>query len=410
MAKDEIANMKFYSDKLKQVRKKLKISSEELALKMGIHRTTLSSWERNKVMPSESKVRSIAKALDIPVNEISDLIPDQARSSIDISSATKTLDNLINTEKKSKNNRISALITELKKLDKEFNNASLIIEALISSINSIYYIKNCDSQYVIANKSFLKNLSLNEKYIVSGNTDFDFFPKDEASHNDEEDRKVILSGKSILDKEDYIPGSRRKKWGIISKTPILDAHGNIEGLIGMFVDITERRKGEVFRKIIEQCLMSQDIYFWIGKGLEKNEEGQLRIKNMLYTMQSKSVQYLLKGREHFSLNDNRDFLVSLMIEKSTFPDFFKSTDDYSIEVSEFKLKDPFDANIIYDVRELIGYDRKRELYFGVAFELLYPKKLETQKQFFIESMRKQSISEETIKKIINEVSALEKVQ
>ena len=225
--------MKFYSDKLKQVRKKLKISSEELALKMGIHRTTLSSWERNKVTPSEVKVRSIAKSLDVSVEEISDLTPDKSRSPIDISPASSTLSNLINKEKKSKNSRISALISELTKLDKEFNNASLIIEALISSISAIYYIKNCDSKYVIANKSFLQNLSLNEKCVVLDKTDFEFFSKDEALRNDEEDRLVISSGKEILDREDYIPGSRRKKWGIISKTLILDAQGNIEGLIGL---------------------------------------------------------------------------------------------------------------------------------------------------------------------------------
>jgi len=408
MAKDEIANMKFYSDKLKQVRKKLKISSEELALKMGIHRTTLSSWERNKVTPSEVKVRSIAKSLDVSVEEISDLTPDKSRSPIDISHASSTLSNLINKEKKSKNSRISALISELTKLDKEFNNASLIIEALISSISAIYYIKNCDSKYVIANKSFLQNLSLNEKCVVLDKTDFEFFSKDEALRNDEEDRLVISSGKEILDREDYIPGSRRKKWGIISKTLILDAQGNIEGLIGMFVDITERRKGEIFRKIIEKCMIHQDIQFWIGKGLGKNNKNEFNIKNMLYRMESKSTKYLLKGREHFSINDNRNFLVSLIIEKPKFPDFSKSNEDCPVSVLEYKLRDPFDSNILYDIRELIGHDRKRELYFGFAFELLYPKKLEAQKELFIKSMKKHNIPADIIRQITDEVSAEQK--
>lgn len=401
--------MKFYSEKLKQVRKKLKVSSEELAHKMGIHRTTFSSWERNKVIPSEVKVRSIAKTLDISVEEISDLTPDKPRSAIDISPASKTLKNLINTENKSKNIRISALISELKKLDKEFNDASLIIEALISSISAIYYIKNCDSKYVIANKSFLQNLSLNEKCIVLDKTDFDFFPKDEALRNDEEDKQLISSGKSIQNREDYIPGSRRRKWGIISKAPIFDSHGNIEGLIGMFIDITERKKGEIFREIIEQCIMHQDIQFWIGKGLKKNDKKEFKVKNMLYRMESKSTMYLLKGREHFSIKDNRDFLVSLIIGKPNFPDFSKSTDDCPITVSEYKLRDPFDPNILYDIRELIGYDRKRELYFGLAFEIFYPKKLQAQKNLFIESMRKRNIPDEIIRQITNEVSASESI-
>ncbi|HBM15770.1 MAG TPA: hypothetical protein DD381_05420 [Lentisphaeria bacterium] len=58
------------------------------------------------------------------------------------------------------------------------------------------------------------------------------------------DKEVLTTGKSILDKEDYIPGNRKTKWGIMSKIPILDLDGKIEGLLGFFVDITDRKKAE----------------------------------------------------------------------------------------------------------------------------------------------------------------------
>ena len=58
------------------------------------------------------------------------------------------------------------------------------------------------------------------------------------------DKQVLADGKSILDKECYIPGSRKTKWGIMSKIPILDFEGKIEGIVGYFRDITAHRKAE----------------------------------------------------------------------------------------------------------------------------------------------------------------------
>ena len=42
----------------------------------------------------------------------------------------------------------------------------------------------------------------------------------------------------------YIPGTRKKGWGLISKIPILDLKGNIAGIVGTIVNITERKIAE----------------------------------------------------------------------------------------------------------------------------------------------------------------------
>jgi transcriptional regulator with XRE-family HTH domain len=60
--------MKFYSSNLKEIRKQKKCSSQELADKLGLHRTTISGWERDKIIPNEYKIRQIAKALNISVD------------------------------------------------------------------------------------------------------------------------------------------------------------------------------------------------------------------------------------------------------------------------------------------------------------------------------------------------------
>lgn len=43
----------------------------------------------------------------------------------------------------------------------------------------------------------------------------------------------------------------------------------------------------------------------------------------------------------------------------------------------------------YDVHQITGYERKHDLYFSLAYEALDSKKLEEQKQNFINSMSKE---------------------
>jgi PAS domain S-box-containing protein len=77
-----------------------------------------------------------------------------------------------------------------------------------------------------------------------GKRDSDLLPQNEAIINAEMDKQVIADGKSILNRECFIPGSRKTKWGIMSKIPIFDQEGKIEGLVGFFIDITSRKKLE----------------------------------------------------------------------------------------------------------------------------------------------------------------------
>ena len=236
--------MELYIEKLKAARRRKRITIEELANKMGISRITLGAWENAKRVPSEAKIRMLAKVLDVPANEISDLEPDQPISGINLAPLDLSINSLINEDKEINKNRITTLISGIMGLNKELFNAKLIIGAMLSSLPSVFYIKGPNLKYITANEVFLKNISLNKNFIVNGKTDSDFFPNSEAKNNYEMDKDVLTTGKSILNREGYIPGTRKTKWGLISKIPILDSEGKIEGLVGYFVDITERKKSE----------------------------------------------------------------------------------------------------------------------------------------------------------------------
>jgi PAS domain S-box-containing protein len=296
--------MEFHTEKLKAVRKRKKVTAEELAGKLGISRVTLGAWENGKRVPSEAKIRMLAKVLEIPVDEISDLTPDKAVSDVNLAPFASSIGSVLSGDKEKNFSRQTNLIVGIMGMLKELSDAKLIIGAMISSLPSIFYIKGTDGKYIAASEAFLKNLSLNKNYDVIGKTDFDFFPENEAKINGEMDRKAMADGKSILNVEGYIPGNRKARWGIMSKIPILDAEGRIEGLVGCFVDITEHRKAEEkYTRIVNMsphpiCVIGMDGYLKFVNPIWEKALGHTR-----ETLLTKPLLCMIHPDDHVKIQD-----------------------------------------------------------------------------------------------------------
>ena len=65
--------MELFFDKLDIYIRQKKMTYNELCQQMGIGRTTLWGWKKNKRKPKEIHIRAIARVLNLPVNKISDL-------------------------------------------------------------------------------------------------------------------------------------------------------------------------------------------------------------------------------------------------------------------------------------------------------------------------------------------------
>ena len=243
--------MQFYFEKFKQVRKQLKISISYIAEKAEMNRATLWTWETGKITPSEKKVRLLANILNISVNAISDLEPQKPVSNGKLSELANSWLALADEDVHKRKKRESIFIEKIKQQFKELDQATIIIKALLASMESVFYVKDTSCQYITANTTFLKNASLNSNYRVFGCSDYDFFPANEAKNNDEQDREIIITGKPIINEECYIPGTRKKRWGIISKILIYDSNENIAGLVGTFTDITERKHRDGILDLLE---------------------------------------------------------------------------------------------------------------------------------------------------------------
>lgn len=58
---------KYFNKNLKYVRKKLGLSQDEIAQKMGVDRTSISRWENDKMDITVDNAILTAKALNVPV-------------------------------------------------------------------------------------------------------------------------------------------------------------------------------------------------------------------------------------------------------------------------------------------------------------------------------------------------------
>lgn len=58
------------AQRLKEYRKRLSLSQQELAKKIGKPQTVVSSWERGVGVPDANELPTLAKALDISLSDI----------------------------------------------------------------------------------------------------------------------------------------------------------------------------------------------------------------------------------------------------------------------------------------------------------------------------------------------------
>jgi diguanylate cyclase (GGDEF)-like protein/PAS domain S-box-containing protein len=80
---------------------------------------------------------------------------------------------------------------------------------------------------------------------VIGKTDFDFFSQAVAERTFADEKKVMESGSSLVDKvEKIVYSDKNEHWASTTKVPWYDDKGKIVGTMGISRDITKRKRAE----------------------------------------------------------------------------------------------------------------------------------------------------------------------
>jgi len=113
---------------------------------------------------------------------------------------------------------------------------------LLENLPQKIFHKDTDSTYVSCNENYARDFGITPDRI-KGKTDYDFFPKELAKRYVEADRNIVKSGK-IMDIEERYLVDGEEQWVQTIKTPIKDENGNVTGVLGVFWNITERKRSQ----------------------------------------------------------------------------------------------------------------------------------------------------------------------
>ena len=135
-------------------------------------------------------------------------------------------------------------ILKSKKAEKELlKEKSDELETIFDNIPALIFYKDTKNKFLLANKVLTDAYHM-KKGELNGKSLFDMFPHDEAQAYWDDDLAVINSGKPRLNIVEKWETDESLKWVNTNKIPLKNKEGNIIGILGFSVDITEQKNNE----------------------------------------------------------------------------------------------------------------------------------------------------------------------
>ena len=249
---------------------------------------------------------------------------------------------------------VSRVITRIKKMEDALNAERTLLRSVIDNLPDPIYVKDCRGRYKFDNIAHAEFLGLKNRGGVLGTTVFDYFPAATAAKMDEEDRRVLQSGKAQLNKEEQIADPNGgTRWQLTTRVPMRDSEGKLTGLVCIGRDITEHKQAEV--KLVEanRSLSSalselQGIQLQLIEAEKLKSIGRLaagvahEVKNPLAIMRM-GIDYL--GSQKFEDRNVPTILVELL-------DSVKRADSVIKGLLDFSAPQNLELQL-YDVNEVI---------------------------------------------------------
>jgi PAS domain S-box-containing protein len=113
---------------------------------------------------------------------------------------------------------------------------------LVDHLPQRVFVKDKNLVYVSCNNNYARDLGVAPAEVVS-KTDYDFYPSELAEKYRADDRRILGSGNTEDIEETYLAGGREALVHTV-KTPVRDVNGKINGVLGIFWDVTEQKRAQ----------------------------------------------------------------------------------------------------------------------------------------------------------------------
>lgn len=142
-------------------------------------------------------------------------------------------------------------VTERRQAAEALANERNLLRSIIDHLPDWIYVKGSDHRYLLLNAPAREVHGLANLEEVVGKTVFDLFPLEVAKTIDAEDRSVLETGQPVVNRErSMLMPNGDRRWYLNNKVPLLGPEGNVAGVIGINVDVTEiRNSAEMIRQL-----------------------------------------------------------------------------------------------------------------------------------------------------------------
>ncbi len=136
-------------------------------------------------------------------------------------------------------------VTQRKRVEEDLAYERDLLRALLDNIPDRIYFKDTQSRFLRCSRSMANRLGLDDPLKVVGKTDFDFHPRELAEEFFRDEKKILETGESLINKlEKQTDVDGRTIWASVTKVPIYNRSGQITGIIGLSRDITQLKETE----------------------------------------------------------------------------------------------------------------------------------------------------------------------
>ncbi len=141
---------------------------------------------------------------------------------------------------------LQAEMRERQRIERQLLDQQELLTSILAHIPHSVFWKDRNSVFLGCNQQFARDMGVPSPLEVIGRTDFELpgaSPRADAYRRD--DRDVMASGvpRIAFEESVHCPAGE-VSWVLTSKVPLKDSEGTVKGLVGIYVDISERRRQE----------------------------------------------------------------------------------------------------------------------------------------------------------------------
>ncbi|WP_123535327.1 PAS domain S-box protein [Halosimplex salinum] len=156
-------------------------------------------------------------------------------------------------------------VTDRVEYETELERQQSLLDSIFEQVPIHLYVKDTEGRYDRVSSAYVQDTYGWDEERFVGKTDPELFDEPFAQEAYEDDLRVVESGESVVNREEYLP--HVDEWNLTTKVPWRGSDGEIRGLFGVSQKITERKERErelaQYRAYTEGILDAIDDVFYV---------------------------------------------------------------------------------------------------------------------------------------------------